>query len=72
MKKEYAFSKMKELKNLYTGKRQAVGINLSPEVESLVLRQQLVALKGRHPLSAVKIPRGARRPARRASSSRRG
>ena len=32
MKKEYAFSKMKELKNLYTGKRQAVGINLSPEV----------------------------------------
>jgi len=32
MKKEYDFSKMKELKNPYTGKKQAVGINLSPEV----------------------------------------
>jgi predicted DNA binding CopG/RHH family protein len=32
MKKEYNFSKMKELKNPYTGKKQAVGINLSPEV----------------------------------------
>jgi predicted DNA binding CopG/RHH family protein len=32
MKKEYKFSKMKELKNPYTGKKQAVGINLSPEV----------------------------------------
>ena len=30
MKKEYDFSKMKELKNPYTGKKQAVGINLSP------------------------------------------
>jgi hypothetical protein len=32
MKKEYDFSKMKELKNPYKGKKQAVGINLSPEV----------------------------------------
>jgi predicted DNA binding CopG/RHH family protein len=32
MKKEYNFSKMKELKNPYSGKKQAVGINLSPEV----------------------------------------
>ena len=32
MKKEYDFSKMKELKNPHTGKKQAVGINLSPEV----------------------------------------
>jgi hypothetical protein len=32
MKKEYDFSKMKELKNPYAGKKQAVGINLSPEV----------------------------------------
>jgi predicted DNA binding CopG/RHH family protein len=32
MKKEYDFSKMKELKNPYTGKKQAVGINLSLEV----------------------------------------
>ena len=32
MKKEYDFSKMKELKNPYTGKKQAVGINLSPVV----------------------------------------
>jgi len=32
MKKEYNFSKMKELKNPYTGKKQAVGINLSPQV----------------------------------------
>ena len=32
MKKEYDFSKMKELKNPYTGKKKAVGINLSPEV----------------------------------------
>ena len=30
--KEYDFSKMKELKNPYAGKKQAVGINLSPEV----------------------------------------
>jgi len=27
MKKEYDFSKMKELKNPYKGKKQAVGIN---------------------------------------------
>ena len=32
MKKEYDFSKMKELKNPSAGKKQAVGINLSPEV----------------------------------------
>jgi predicted DNA binding CopG/RHH family protein len=32
MKKEYNFSKMKEVRNPYTGKKQAVGINLSPEV----------------------------------------
>jgi predicted DNA binding CopG/RHH family protein len=32
MKREYNFSKMKELKNPYTGRKQAVGINLSPEV----------------------------------------
>src|SRR6266481_5561166 len=31
-KKEYEFSRMKELKNPYKGKKQAVGINLSPEV----------------------------------------
>jgi predicted DNA binding CopG/RHH family protein len=31
MKKEYDFSKMKELKNPYRGKKQAVGINLSSE-----------------------------------------
>jgi predicted DNA binding CopG/RHH family protein len=32
MKKEYDFSKMKQLKNPYIGKKMAVGINLSPEV----------------------------------------
>ena len=32
MRKEYDFSKMKELKNRYAGKKMAVGINLSPEV----------------------------------------
>jgi predicted DNA binding CopG/RHH family protein len=32
MKKEYDFSKMKQLKNPYVGKKMAVGINLSPEV----------------------------------------
>ncbi len=32
MKKEYNFSKMKELKNPYIGRKKAVGINLSPEV----------------------------------------
>jgi hypothetical protein len=32
MKKEYDFSKLKELKNVYAGKKKAVGINLSPEV----------------------------------------
>jgi predicted DNA binding CopG/RHH family protein len=32
MKKEYDFSRMKERKNLYKGKKQAVGINLSPKV----------------------------------------
>ncbi len=32
MKKEYDFSKMKEVKNTYSGKKKAIGINLSPEV----------------------------------------
>ena len=32
MKKEYDFSKMKEVKNPYVSKKKAVGINLSPEV----------------------------------------
>ena len=32
MKKAYDFSKLKELKNPYTGKKKAVAINLSPEV----------------------------------------
>jgi len=32
MKKEYDFSKLKELKNPYPSKKKAVGINLSPEV----------------------------------------
>jgi predicted DNA binding CopG/RHH family protein len=32
MKREYDFSKLKELKNPYAGKKKAVGINLSPEV----------------------------------------
>ena len=32
MKKEYSFSKLKEVKNVYAGKKKAVGINLSPEV----------------------------------------
>ena len=32
MKKEYDFSKLKELKNPYAAKKKAVGINLSPEV----------------------------------------
>lgn len=32
MKKEYDFSKMKEVKNPYAGRKKAVGINLSPEV----------------------------------------
>jgi predicted DNA binding CopG/RHH family protein len=32
MKKEYDFSKMKEVKNPYAGKKKAVGINLSPAV----------------------------------------
>jgi hypothetical protein len=32
MKKEYDFSKAKQLKNPYIGKKLAVGINLSPEV----------------------------------------
>jgi predicted DNA binding CopG/RHH family protein len=32
MRNEYDFSKMKELKNRYVGKKLAVGINLSPEV----------------------------------------
>ena len=32
MKKEYDFSKTKEVKNPYARKKKAVGINLSPEV----------------------------------------
>ena len=32
MKKEYNFSKMKEIKNPYIDKKKAVGINLSPAV----------------------------------------
>ncbi|HYU22616.1 MAG TPA: antitoxin, partial [Candidatus Dormibacteraeota bacterium] len=32
MRKEYDFSKLKELKNPYAKKKKAVGINLSPEV----------------------------------------
>lgn len=32
MKKEYDFSKLREVKNPYVGKKKAVGINLSPEV----------------------------------------
>lgn len=32
MKKEYDFSKAKEIKNPYVGKKKAVGINLSPQV----------------------------------------
>jgi hypothetical protein len=32
MKKEYDFSKLKELKKPYAGKKMAVGIDLSPEV----------------------------------------
>ena len=32
MKKEYDFSKLKEVKNPYTGRKQAVGIKLSPQV----------------------------------------
>ena len=32
MRKEYDFSKMKQLKKLYAGKKMAIGINLSPEV----------------------------------------
>jgi predicted DNA binding CopG/RHH family protein len=32
MKKEYDFSRLRELKNPYRGKKKAVGINLSPEV----------------------------------------
>lgn len=32
MKKEYDFSKMKEIKNPYLGKKKAVGINLNPVV----------------------------------------
>jgi predicted DNA binding CopG/RHH family protein len=32
MKREYDFSKLKEVKNPYAGKKKAVGINLSPQV----------------------------------------
>jgi predicted DNA binding CopG/RHH family protein len=39
MKKEYEFSKMKEVKNPYPGKKKAVGINLSTEVITYFKRQ---------------------------------
>jgi predicted DNA binding CopG/RHH family protein len=32
VKKRYDFSRLKELKNPYRGKKKAAGINLSPEV----------------------------------------
>jgi predicted DNA binding CopG/RHH family protein len=32
MKKEYDFSKLKDVKSPYAGKKKAVGINLSPAV----------------------------------------
>ena len=32
LKKEYDFSKLKEVKNPYASKKKAVGINLSPQV----------------------------------------
>ena len=32
MKKEYSFSKLKEVKKPYPSRKKAVGINLSPEV----------------------------------------
>jgi hypothetical protein len=32
MRKEYDFSRMKQLKNPFAGKKMAIGINLSPEV----------------------------------------
>ncbi len=32
MRKEYDFSKMKEVKNPYPSMKKAIGINLSPEV----------------------------------------
>ncbi len=32
MKNQYAFPKLKGLKNPYPGKKKAVGINLSPQV----------------------------------------
>jgi predicted DNA binding CopG/RHH family protein len=32
MKKAYGFSKLKEIKNPYMGRKKAVGINLSPQV----------------------------------------
>ena len=32
MRKEYDFSKLKELKNPYAREKKAVGINLSPQV----------------------------------------
>ena len=32
MKKEYDFSKLKEVRNPYPGKKKAIGINLSREV----------------------------------------
>jgi hypothetical protein len=34
MKKEYDFSKLKELKNPYPGKKKAVGTNLSVQVSN--------------------------------------
>lgn len=40
MRKEYDFPKLKELKNPYAGKKKAVGINLSPEVEDYFRRRR--------------------------------
>jgi hypothetical protein len=46
MKQEYDFSKMKELKNPNKGKKQAVGINVSPQVvdyfKGLAIRQDFL------------------------------
>lgn len=46
MKKEYDFSKLKEIKNPYPAKKKAVGINLSPEVIDYFKR---MAIKTRIP-----------------------
>ncbi len=43
MRKEYDFSKLKELKNPYSRKKKAVGINLSPEVVDYFKRLAVIA-----------------------------